>query len=147
MHTISPTDISSAGARLPEQKSPSPVISAPLRHTINDDGGDASLQRTPVLGQALPQWERPAITPTAFRRVYRVPSESRPGLIHVVDLNECQCSCESWVFQGRGDYPRDHALRACKHIKDAEIYEAERAARASQAVDELCGVSGRAVAS
>lgn len=142
MHTISRTDTSSDGARLHEQKSPSPVISAPLRQTINATGDDASFQKTPVLELALPQWERPAITPTAFARVYRVPSESRVGLVHVADLTNRLCTCESFVYQGRGDYPRDHALRACKHIRDAEIYEvaqSDRAERARQAVDELCG--------
>jgi len=142
MSTTISRDISTIGAPISERKSLASLSTAPLRQTINDAGDDASLQRTPVLELALPQWERPAITPTAFARVYRVPSESRPGLIHVVDLNERECSCESFVYQGRGDYPRDHALRACKHIRDAEIYEvaqSDRAERARQAVDEMCG--------
>jgi len=139
MSTTISRDISSIGAPISERKSLASLSTAPLRQTINDAGDDASLQRTPVLEPALPQWERPAITPTAFARVYRVPSESRPGLIHVVDLNERACSCESFVYQGRSDYPLDHPARACKHIVDAEIYEAERGARASRAVDELCG--------
>ena len=96
---------------------------------------------TRAMHEALPHWDRPRITPTGVPGVYRVPSESRRrvGLTHIVDMNREECGCESWVGLGHGAYPVGHWRRACKHIRSVKIYEAERASRASQAVDELCG--------
>lgn len=93
---------------------------------------------------ALPHWTRPMIRPTESPRVYAVRSWSRADLTHEVDMSAETCSCESFCFQGRDNYPAGHELRACCHILDVQDYEREQAGIALSATADLarCVVCG-----
>jgi hypothetical protein len=75
--------------------------------------------------RALPHWTRPLIRETRVYRTYTVLSSTRAGLLHDVDMIAETCTCESWVYQDREQYPQGHDLRPCSHILDCEDYERE----------------------
>ena len=57
---------------------------------------------------------------------YLVWSESRPDVVHLVDLeeneNRGQCSCEDWEFRN-GDYYLWMKPYECKHIKASKEFK------------------------
>ncbi len=114
-----------------------------LGHTAATTAAEHPPIRLPQ--EALPHWTRPLIRSTGNRpRVYAVRSASRADLTHEVDMSAETCSCESFCFQGRDNYPVGHDLRACCHIRDVEDYEREQAGVSLTATAELarCVVCG-----
>ena len=51
-------------------------------------------------------------------------SETRPDVVHLVDLEEnegrCECSCEDWEYRN-GDFYLWMKPYECKHIKDCKM--------------------------
>lgn len=115
-------------------KTASPLIIAQSPHQSDGDGDLAVTQqaqqplspRRRAVKPALPSFARPLIRPTAVPRTYRVLSSSRAGLLHTANLTNRTCDCEDFIYSDRESYPADHELRACRHIRDCEIYEREQ---------------------
>lgn len=73
------------------------------------------------------QWQKQIVLRNG-RRVYGIPSRSRPGLFHLTDGTDCTCE--------------DHAGRGfhCAHMRAARLYRMER--QAQQIADAKCAARG-----
>ena len=63
--------------------------------------------------------------------LFRIASDSRAGLYHVVDLKARSCTCEAFRFRGR-----------CKHIPRVEAEAEKQNAHREENVESLCEVAG-----
>jgi hypothetical protein len=55
-----------------------------------------------------------------------VKSRSRPKVLHLVDVETSECSCENWVFRIGPALARGEKARPCWHLNEARNFVLDR---------------------